>query len=785
MVDEVITRQELIDAKRDARDLGKAVNEKVIVSPRYGDDFKSLPLLSDEAQSSINGWDEAIRLITYENGVPALAVSDASGKTQQEINDELYGDFHFAKKWGVIADGNHYPLSDLWTDTPRRKFNTLADFQAYYSTTENTSSTQSIDFFLLQYAIDQLSAVYLSTGVAQTLLLAGNKTYVGRTLFSKAGVNLISYNGFATLKKRPALALTENDVKTWRVLESERTGISFNSELGRKHRIVLQNLIFDGNQSNMNWTTNTYNQEQGMSLILSTPNLSTFTSSDNRIKYDLINVSFKDSVSDGLCVNRNCDIQFDTLNAENCFRGGLSVVGGNNIINGDKYIGDKARFDIEVDLASAGYGSSLVNQIYINYVEIDKNGSGHFGGMDLSALPASNIHLGVVRCYSSPVTWNMVANESDIATLKPGILTIDDWYSECDSIVGYGWSQNFTIKKAKFVYKPNSWRSYVNSSTYTGAIILYQPAAASPENAYGYKGRKLYLHRPDFTLDASLLSPEDVREFSCLRLGSFYRFMGNEVTLHEPVLGSGFTYGLQSTYGGVVKIKGGIVNSKYFARLIESVGEANKGVYNTFDVTFEGEPEFGITNTNFIMFGLDDSVVNVGETNASILRFKNFKIPFTKGVVTAVGSYFTPILFEGNRRLLKQDGGLSITGSRCFSGDIVEHNLPNSNGVKSYIAMGSGFISATSAFAPLEKISRVATTTYNPPSIAANATVTTAVALNGVVVGDVVQSAFSQYNADIEISAVVSAANTVTVKFKNTGAAAVDLASGTLTVKLI
>lgn len=82
-----ISTQDIVDAKRDIEDIGKAVNEKVIVSPRYGGDFKSLPMIADEAQLSINGWDEAIRLVTYENGVPALAVSDSSGRTQQEIND--------------------------------------------------------------------------------------------------------------------------------------------------------------------------------------------------------------------------------------------------------------------------------------------------------------------------------------------------------------------------------------------------------------------------------------------------------------------------------------------------------------------------------------------------------------------------------------------------------------------------------------------------------------------------------------------------------------------------
>lgn len=75
--------------------------------------------------------------------------------------------------------------------------------------------------------------------------------------------------------------------------------------------------------------------------------------------------------------------------------------------------------------------------------------------------------------------------------------------------------------------------------------------------------------------------------------------------------------------------------------------------------------------------------------------------------------------------------------------------------------------------------------TYDPPSIPAGATTATTVTLTGATIGSVVQAAFSQYSADIEITAQVSAINTVTVKFKNTGGGAVDLASGTLTVKLI
>lgn len=106
-----ISTQDLENARRDIDDIGKAVNEKVIVSPRYGDDFKSLPMIADEAQATIGEWESAIALITQEGGVPALAVSDASGVTQQAINNENKAEITLrlpvfsVKAFGAKGDG--------------------------------------------------------------------------------------------------------------------------------------------------------------------------------------------------------------------------------------------------------------------------------------------------------------------------------------------------------------------------------------------------------------------------------------------------------------------------------------------------------------------------------------------------------------------------------------------------------------------------------------------------------------------------------------------------------
>lgn len=83
------------------------------------------------------------------------------------------------------------------------------------------------------------------------------------------------------------------------------------------------------------------------------------------------------------------------------------------------------------------------------------------------------------------------------------------------------------------------------------------------------------------------------------------------------------------------------------------------------------------------------------------------------------------------------------------------------------------------------RVNSIASQTYDPPSLVAGATITTTVVVSNVIVGDLVQAAFTQYSADIEISAVVSAVDTVTVKFKNTGTTVIDLPSGTIKIRTI
>ncbi len=77
-----------------------------------------------------------------------------------------------------------------------------------------------------------------------------------------------------------------------------------------------------------------------------------------------------------------------------------------------------------------------------------------------------------------------------------------------------------------------------------------------------------------------------------------------------------------------------------------------------------------------------------------------------------------------------------------------------------------------------------ASITYDPPSLAAGDGVTTSVTVTGAALGDFARASFSLGLQGITLTAWVSAADTVSARFQNGTAGAIDLASGTLRVRV-
>lgn len=94
------------------------------------------------------------------------------------------------------------------------------------------------------------------------------------------------------------------------------------------------------------------------------------------------------------------------------------------------------------------------------------------------------------------------------------------------------------------------------------------------------------------------------------------------------------------------------------------------------------------------------------------------------------------------------------------------------------------YLTQTEGDARYQKLPLTASATYDPPSLAAGTGVTTTVGVPGAVMGNYVTVSFSNDLQGITLTAYISVANTAAVRFQNGTAGTLDLASGTLNVRV-
>lgn len=92
---------------------------------------------------------------------------------------------------------------------------------------------------------------------------------------------------------------------------------------------------------------------------------------------------------------------------------------------------------------------------------------------------------------------------------------------------------------------------------------------------------------------------------------------------------------------------------------------------------------------------------------------------------------------------------------------------------------------ATTRIGPTASTVLTGSTTYDPPNLADGAGATTTVTVTGAAAGDFAQASFGGDTAGITITAWVSAANTVSVRFQNESGGTLDISSSTLRARVI
>ena len=147
-----------------------------------------------------------------------------------------------------------------------------------------------------------------------------------------------------------------------------------------------------------------------------------------------------------------------------------------------------------------------------------------------------------------------------------------------------------------------------------------------------------------------------------------------------------------------------------------------------------------------------------------------------RGIFTA--STANNVVFMGNRFF-------SASGYN-FDADIVTYDSTNNTIADNFISsrIQSGTTDIVHGNVVMGKAYKV-TSTYDPPSLATNAQQSTTVTLTGATVGETVSVSFDKPLQGTRMWAEVTSTNTVTIYHRNDTGVTVDLASGTLTVKIV
>ena len=582
-----------------------------------------------------------------------------------------------------------WPLARIFDGTGLVQLHNAARiYTEWYGVKRDGVTEDSVE---VQRAIDSASAYYMATGKPLSLHFVGGGSYVVKGVFLKPGVNLIG-DGAAKFLKLPAGTETNEAVlKWWHMFATDST--SFNTDLACAHRILIQGIVFDGNLSNMNWTNNTYNQEQAHCLLLS--GAASPTHLGQRAKYRVAQCKFQNSVADGVLQHRNSDVIFEDIEAENCFRGGLTLVGGNTRMVLRGYVGENARMDIEID--GTGYGGTYDTHVDIDGVVIDRNGGGvRPGGIDLGTVSGSKSILRArnVHAYTAPVNF---AAGGDVFEIDNSYFTSGPQSTNNRLFYGRGKTR---INAHFHVTNTNAGET----TNYMGLEVIFEFGAQATET-----NRKVVFDRCTFSYDSvglagksvyAIISPANVLSYD------------NSIEMVGCSVPSGFTSAVHFTQGGKLVWRGGYNDAKTAFHLLSSditrnfelnvsgievgpnctawlqtniTGTANtRAVYR--DVTIPVAAS-SVVNSTGTAAGLIASIV--GQRNfqgtappVSGLWLLNDRINYT----TATAGGVEGVICTTAGQAVK---GAWTTGTAYVSGDYV------SNASKCYIATTSGTSGAT------------------------------------------------------------------------------------------
>jgi hypothetical protein len=172
-----------------------------------------------------------------------------------------------------------------------------------------------------------------------------------------AGLTLLGYN--ATITMLP------HQGKFNRLFDSEKKPYTYNGTEDSAP-LVIKGFTFNGNRLAQGPYKHYELEHQSLLFLTADP------ASIGRMKVDIEDDHFNDSASDGLSLFRNVKATVKDVTAENDFRGGIMIGGGNDIIDIDNYVstGNDEATGLHSEPGSGNFGPNIVN---VNNLNLQKN----------------------------------------------------------------------------------------------------------------------------------------------------------------------------------------------------------------------------------------------------------------------------------------------------------------------------------------------------------------------------------------------------------------------------
>lgn len=331
--------------------------------------------------SALNSDEEAIKKIGEERLKEAVessqTLTDIRSQEQERITAEKARQTNYLElvETGVVRAGIDHALAQHeQTYAPR-----LTSLEQ--NDTELTTQLDHIENSKPYYNVGEFGAV--GDGIAddkvaiqnainycasnnKELVFDNNKTYLCYSISVPAGIK-INGNG-ATLKK-PNLSIAPYNMSVEQMKWIRLFDLSYNGEQDSPNTII-ENLNFDGNCWEMWEVEDGYAQEQASLFIVQGNN-----SNEGRLNVTINNCSFSDNVSDGAHIVANVKANISNCKSRDCFRGGLTITGGNSTINVSGFIFESIHTNdgIDIEIDSPGYNGSMKSEITLNNIIIDKD----------------------------------------------------------------------------------------------------------------------------------------------------------------------------------------------------------------------------------------------------------------------------------------------------------------------------------------------------------------------------------------------------------------------------